>query len=61
MCINYRGLNKITSKHLYPMLRVDNVFDAKRFSKIDLRSGYNKYLFVKRMHKDTFSLLFGAL
>ncbi|GJT51656.1 retrotransposon protein, putative, ty3-gypsy subclass [Tanacetum coccineum] len=42
ICINYRELNKLTTKNL---LRIDNLFDqlqgSRYFSKIDLRSGYH--------------------
>ena len=44
MCIDYRGLNKLTRKNSYPMPRVDDLLDqlrgARLFSAIDLMQGY---------------------
>ncbi|GBG84591.1 hypothetical protein CBR_g38874 [Chara braunii] len=46
MCIDYRGLNRITRKNAYPLPRIDDMLDAaggcKLFSKIDLKSGYHQ-------------------
>ncbi|KAD6795610.1 hypothetical protein E3N88_06506 [Mikania micrantha] len=46
MCIDYRGLNKVTVKNRYPLPRIDDLFDqlqgSSYFSKIDLRSGYHR-------------------
>nr|GEX04828.1 reverse transcriptase domain-containing protein [Tanacetum cinerariifolium] len=52
MCIDYRGLNKLTIKNRYPLPRIENLFDqlqgSQYFSKIDLRFG-NHHL---RVHED---------
>ncbi|GJV60286.1 putative reverse transcriptase domain-containing protein [Tanacetum coccineum] len=46
MCIDYRELNKLTTKNRYPLLSSDNLFDQLQgssvYSKIDLRSGYHQ-------------------
>jgi hypothetical protein len=46
LCIDYRPLNTVTIKNMYPLPRIAVLFyqlvGAKVFSKIDLRSGYHK-------------------
>ncbi|GKA52694.1 hypothetical protein Tco_0746009 [Tanacetum coccineum] len=46
MCIDYWELNKLTVKNLYPLPRIDDLFDqiqgSSSYSKIDLRSGYHQ-------------------
>lgn len=45
LCVDYRGLNRVTKKSRYPLPRIDELLDrlsrAKIFSKLDLKTGYN--------------------
>ena len=48
MCIDYRDLNKISMKNIYPLPRIDKLIEclkgAKLFTKLDLKSGYHQIL-----------------
>ena len=43
-CIDYRGLNRITKKDVYPLPRIDDILDSlsksRIRSKLDMTSGY---------------------
>ena len=43
-CVDYRKLNRITRKDVYPLPRVDDIFDtlngARYFTSLDIASGY---------------------
>ena len=43
-CVDYRKINTVTKKDVYPLPRVDDILDtlgkAKYFSTLDLTSGY---------------------
>ncbi|KAI0992120.1 hypothetical protein K3495_g16066, partial [Podosphaera aphanis] len=45
-CVDYRALNAITRKNVYPLPRIDDslrqLLDAKIFTRLDLRGAYNQ-------------------
>jgi len=64
LCVDYRLLNAVTIKNKYPLPRIDILFDqlfgAKVFSKIDLRSGYHQIkIRVEDIPKTVFSTRYG--
>jgi ribonuclease HI len=64
LCVDYRTLNAVTIKNKYPLPRIDDLMDqlrqAKYFSKIDLRSGYHKMkIRPEDIHKTTFVTWYG--
>ena len=64
LCIDYRELNKVTIKNIYPLSRIDDLFDqlqgSQVFSKIDLRFGYNQLKIQKEdIQKTAFRTRYG--
>jgi hypothetical protein len=64
LCIDFRQLNKVSVKHKYPLPRIDDLLDqlkdAKIFSKIDLRLGYHQVRIKEEdINKTTFKTMYG--
>jgi hypothetical protein len=64
LCVDYRALNAVTIKNKYPLPRIDDLMDqlrqAKYFSKIDLWSGYHQMkIHPEDIHKTTFVTRYG--
>jgi hypothetical protein len=64
LCVDYRVLNAVTIKNKYPLPRIDDLMDqlrqAKYFSKIDLRSGYHQMkIRLEDIHKTVFVTRYG--
>jgi hypothetical protein len=64
MCVDYRPLNAVTIKNMYPLPHIDILFDqlskAKVFLKIDLRSSYYQIkICPEDIPKIVFSTIYG--
>jgi len=63
MCIDYRELNKVTIKNIYPLPRIDDLFNqlsgAMVFSKLDLWSGYHQLKVKEDILKMAFRTRYG--
>lgn len=64
LCIDYRGLNKVTIKNQYTLLRIDELLcqlhGASWFSKIYLASGYHQIAIAEEdVRKKAFQTRYG--
>jgi hypothetical protein len=64
LCVDYRPLNVVTIKNMYPLPHIDILFDqlagAQVFSKIDLRPGYHQIKICDEdILKTAFSMRYG--
>jgi hypothetical protein len=64
LCVDYRLLNAVTIKNMYPLSRIHILFDqlvgAQVFSKIDLHSGYHQIkIHAKDIPKTAFTTRYG--
>jgi hypothetical protein len=64
MCVDYRGLNRITRKNRHPLPRIDELIDRFRgacyFTKLDLISGYHQQrIYEPHTHKTAFRCRYG--
>jgi transposase InsO family protein len=64
LCVDYRGLNAVTTKNKYPLPLLDEFFDrfqgAKFFSKLDLQQGYHQLRIAEEdIPKTAFSTRYG--
>jgi hypothetical protein len=64
LCVDYRLLNTVTIKNMYPLPLIDILFDqlagAQAFSKIDLRSGYHQIkIRAEDIPKTAFTMRYG--
>ncbi|GBG75844.1 hypothetical protein CBR_g21088 [Chara braunii] len=65
MCIDYRGLNKITRKSTEPLSRIDDLLDMVQgctvFSKVDLKSDYHQIEMAEEdVYKTAFKTRYGT-
>ena len=65
LCVDYRRLNAITIKNVYPTTGVDTAIDSMNdsrfFAKMDLRSGfYQIRVAIEEVHKTAFKTEWGS-